>query len=412
MVHNRSAALRFIFVTVLIDVIGFGIIIPVIPKLISQLTGEGISVAAKYGGWLMFAFSVMQFLFAPVLGGLSDMYGRRPVLLLALLGLSVDYVLQAWAPTIAWLFLGRILAGLLGSSYTTASAYIADITEPEKRSRALGLVGAAFGLGFIIGALIGGLTAQWGIRVPFIIAAAVAFLNFLYGLFVLPESLMKENRRHFEWRRANPIGTFVHLKKYPVIYGTIAALFCVYMASYAVQSNWPFYVSYKFGWDEMMIGYSLAALGIMVVLVQGVLIGIIIPRLGEVKTVYWGILLFFLGLMLLGLANQGWMMFAFLVPYCIGGMAGPAIQGIVSSQVTASEQGELQGALTSLISLTAILGPPFMTNLFTYFTSPNAPIQFSGAPFIMGAILTLVSLFLAYNTLQKYKLSKEKISRV
>jgi DHA1 family tetracycline resistance protein-like MFS transporter len=402
MLHSKNAALGFIFVTVLIDVIGFGIIIPVIPKLIAELTGEGISQAARYGGWLMFAFSVMQFLFAPVLGGLSDRYGRRAVLLLALLGLSIDCVLQAWAPTIAWLFLGRILAGILGASYTTASAYIADISEPEKLSQSLGIIGAAFGLGFIIGPLIGGVSSQWGLRVPFIIAAVVAFLNFLYGLFILPESLKPEHRRSFEWRRANPIGTFVHLKKYPVIYGVLTSLTCIYLASYAVQSNWPFYVMYKFGWNEMMVGYSLAVVGILVALVQGGLIRIIIPKIGQEKTVYLGIILYFIGLVLFGIASQGWMMFAFLIPYCIGGIAGPAIQGIISKQVGASEQGELQGALTSLISITSIIGPPFMTNLFTYFTSDAAKFHFSGAPFIMGAILTVFSLYLAHRTLSKH----------
>jgi DHA1 family tetracycline resistance protein-like MFS transporter len=399
MVHNRKAALGFIFITVLLDVVGFGIIIPVIPKLIAELTGEGLSQAARYGGWLMFAFSLMQFLFAPVLEGLSDKFGRRPILLLALLGLSVDCVLQAWAPTIAWLFLGRILAGVLGASYTTASAYIADITEPDKRSEALGIIGAAFGLGFIIGPMIGGFTSQWGIRVPFILAAIVAFLNFLYGLFILPESLKQEHRRDFEWRRANPIGTFVHLKKYPVIFGTIASLVCVYLASYSVQSNWPFYVMYEFGWNEVMVGYSLATVGLLIALVQGVLIRFIIPRIGQVNTVYVGLVLYFLGLVLFGFATKGWMMFAILVPYCVGTMAGPAVQGIISSQVGESEQGELQGALTSLISITSIIGPPFMTNLFTFFTSSAAPIQFSGAPFIMGAILVLLSIYLAYRTL-------------
>ena len=403
MIHNRKAALGFIFITVLIDVIGFGIIIPVIPKLIAELTGGSISEAAKYGGWLMFAFSIMQFIFAPILGGLSDKFGRRPVLLLALLGLSIDCVLQAWAPTIAWLFLGRILAGILGASYTTASAYIADITEPEKRSESLGIIGAAFGLGFIIGPLIGGFASHWGVRVPFIIAAVVAFLNFFYGLFVLPESLKQEHRRPFEWKRANPIGTFVHLKRYPLIYGMLAAIFFVYIASYAVQSNWPFYVMYKFKWDEMQVGYSLAAVGILVALVQGLLIGQIIPKIGQIKTVYVGLTLYFLGLLLFAFASQGWMMYAILIPYCIGGIAGPAIQGIISKQVGASEQGELQGALTSLISLTSIAGPPFMTNLFTYFTSEAALIKFTGAPFFMGAILTMLSFFLAYRALSKNK---------
>ncbi len=401
MANKKSAAISFIFITVLIDVISFGIIIPVIPKLIEELTGEGISEAAKYGGWIMFSFSVMQFLFAPIMGGLSDKYGRRPVLLLALLGLSIDCVLQAWAPTIAWLFAGRILAGVLGASYTTASAYIADISEPEKRAQNFGMIGAAFGVGFIIGPVIGGICSQWGVRVPFIISACVAFLNFLYGYFILPESLKPENRRAFDWKRANPIGSLLNLKKYPVILGLVGSLLCVYLASHAVQSTWTYFTIFKFNWSPSMVGYSLGAVGVLVALVQGGLIRVAIPKLGQNNAVYIGMILYMIGFVLFAFASQTWMMFVFLIPYCLGGIAGPAIQGIISGQVNANEQGELQGALTSLMSITSIIGPPLMTNLFTFFSRPEAPIQFSGAAFIAGAILTFISLILAYRTLSK-----------
>lgn len=401
MASKKDAAISFIFITVLIDVIGFGIIIPVIPSLIEQLTGEGISKAAQYGGWIMFCYSIMQFIFAPILGGLSDQYGRRPILLLALLGLSIDCVLQVWAPTIAWLFVGRILAGILGASYTTASAYIADISEPEKRAQNFGMIGAAFGVGFIIGPVIGGIASQWGVRVPFIISAIVAFLNFLYGYFILPESLKLENRREFNWRRANPIGTLTRLRNYPIILGLVGSLLCIYLASHAVQSTWTFYTMYKFNWDSKMVGYSLGAVGILVSIVQGGLIRVINPKLGPHKSVYVGMALYMIGFILFAFAAKSWMMFAFLIPYCLGGIAGPAIQGIISGQVKPTEQGEMQGALTSIMSITAIIGPVMMTNLFTFFSGPKAPIEFPGAPYIAGAILTATSLILAYRTFSK-----------
>jgi DHA1 family tetracycline resistance protein-like MFS transporter len=399
MASKKDAAISFIFITILLDVIGFGIIIPVIPNLIVELTGEGINEAARYGGWILFAFSVMQFFCAPIVGGLSDRYGRRPVLLLALLGLSIDCFLQAWAPTIIWLFIGRALAGMMGASYTTATAYIADISEPEKRAQNFGMIGAAFGLGFIIGPTIGGIFATWGIRVPFIISGCLAFLNFLYGYFILPESLKPENRRNFEWSRANPLATLSNLRKYPVVLGLSGSLLCIYLASHSVQSTWTFYTIFKFQWTPQIVGYSLGVVGILIALVQAGLIRIVIPKFGQVNSVYLGMGLTVIGLVLFSFASESWMMFAFLIPYCLGGIAGPAIQGIISSEVLPSEQGELQGALTSLMSITSIIGPPLMTNLFTFFSREEAPITFSGAAFMTGALLTIASLILAYRTL-------------
>ncbi|KAA5540608.1 TCR/Tet family MFS transporter [Adhaeribacter rhizoryzae] len=402
MLGERKAALSFIFVTLLLDVIGFGIIIPVIPKLITELTGGTLSDASRYGGWLMFAFSVTQFLFSPVLGNLSDQFGRRPVLLFSLFGFALDYLFVAFAPTITWLFVGRIVAGITGASITTASAYIADISTPEKRAQNFGLIGAAFGLGFIIGPVIGGVLGQYGSRVPFLAAAALTLLNWLYGYFILPESLKPENRRPFSWRRANPIGALQHLKKYPVITGLIGSLVLIYIAAHATQSTWTYYTMEKFRWDEAMVGYSLGAIGVLVGVVQGGLIRVINPKLGQKRLVYFGLLLYTVGYVLFAFATQGWMMFLFLVPYCLGGIAGPALQGIISGQVPANEQGELQGALTGLMSVTSIVGPPFMTNLFSYFTSRAAPIYFPGAPFLMGAVLTLVSVLLTMRSLANY----------
>jgi DHA1 family tetracycline resistance protein-like MFS transporter len=400
MAKTGKAALGFIFVTVLVDVIGFGIIIPVMPSLIRELIHGDISDASSYGGWLMFAYAIMQFLCAPILGNLSDKYGRRPVLLFSLLGFGIDYIFLALAPTIGWLFIGRIIAGITGASFTTASAYIADISEPDKRAQNFGMIGAAFGLGFIIGPLIGGLLGQFGSRVPFIAAAVLTLLNWLYGYFVLPESLAKENRRPFSWKRANPLGSLIQLKKYPAVAGLIISLTLVYIGAHAVQSTWSFYNIGKFNWDEKMVGYSLAFVGFMIALVQGGLIRIVIPKIGQEKSLYIGLLLYSIGMVLFAFATQGWMMFAFCTIYCLGGIAGPAIQGIISSHVPSNEQGELQGALTSLMSATSIVGPLLMTNLFSYFTRPSAPVYFPGAPFLMGAVLFLASTILSYRSLK------------
>ena len=399
---KRSAALGFIFVTILVDVIGIGIIIPIVPKLIERLTGEGISEASKYGGWLIFSFAFMQFIFSPILGSLSDRFGRRPVLLLSLFGLGLDYILQAFAPTIAWLFIGRLIAGVMGASFTTSTAYIADISTPEKRAQNFGMVGAAFGLGFIIGPVIGGLASRWGTSVPFIIAAALTLLNVLYGYFILPESLALENRRKFDWVKANPIGSLKHLRKYPVVSGLIITLVLINIAAHAVQSNWTYYTIYKFKWSEEMIGYSLATVGILVSLVQGLLIRKVIPVLGQKKSIYLGLAFYAIGLALFGIAWQGWMMFAFLIPYCLGGIAGPTLQGIISNQVPANEQGELQGALTSLVSMTAIIGPLLMNNLFAYSTSKNGLFYLPGASFYLAAILVVIGLVLCVKTLSAH----------
>lgn len=398
---NQKNALLFIFITLLIDCTGIGIIIPVTPKLIGELIGGDVSLASKYGGWLAFSYGIMQFLFSSVLGGLSDKFGRRPVLLISLFGLGIDYVFLAFAPTIAWLFVGRMIAGISGASFTTASAYIADISTPEKRAQNFGMVGAAFGLGFILGPLIGGLFSQFGSRVPFLIAAGLSLLNALYGYFVLPESLPIENRRPFDWKRANPIGTLINLKRYKKILGLITIVFLLNIAGHAAQSTWTYYTILKFNWTEQMVGYSLAFVGLSIGIVQGGLIRIVVPKIGQIKAIYLGLTLYLIGYILFANASAGWMMFAFMVPYSLGGLAMPAIQGVIANQVPSNEQGEMQGALASLISLTAIIGPLLMTNLFYFFTQKENPVYYPGAPFIMGAILTIISLGIAIKTLNK-----------
>ncbi|HQV98925.1 MAG TPA: TCR/Tet family MFS transporter [Bacteroidia bacterium] len=395
-------ALPFIFITMLIDVIGLGIIIPVLPKLIEEMIGGDLSMASTYAGWLMFAYATMQFLFSPIIGALSDRYGRRPVLLISLFGFGIDYLLMGFAPTIVWLFIGRLISGITGASFTTATAYIADISTPEKRAQNFGLIGAAFGLGFIIGPVLGGVLGHYGSRIPFFAAAGLALLNFAYGYFILPESLDKDHRRKFDWKRANPVGSLKRLAHYPVILSLVACLVFIYIASHATQSTWTFYTMEKFKWTERMVGYSLGFVGLMIAIVQAGLIRIVIPKLGQKRSIYLGLSLYVIGFTLFAFATKSWMMFAIVVPFSLGGICGPALQGVMSGQVPPNEQGELQGALTSLISVTSIVGPLMMTNLFSFFTSANAPIYFPGAPFLMGAVLTIFSVFFAVRSLEKH----------
>jgi DHA1 family tetracycline resistance protein-like MFS transporter len=397
--RNGKAAIGFIFVTLLLDVTGFGIIIPVLPTLISTMLDIPVNEASTYGGWLTAAYAVMQFGFAPVLGSLSDRFGRRPVLLISLFGFFIDYLILSFAPNYLWLVIGRLLAGVTGASITTASAYIADISVPENRAKNFGMIGAAFGLGFIVGPAIGGLLGEFGTRVPFYVAAGLTFLNWLYGYFILPESLPLNQRRPFEWKRANPLGALLHLKKYPALSGLFLAFTLIYISAHAIQSNWSYYTMYMFDWTEGMVGASLALVGLLVATVQGGLIRVINPWLGDRKSIYIGLSLYAFGMVLFGVANASWMMFAFLVPYCLGGIAGPALQSIMTGQVPANEQGELQGTLTSLMSVTTIFGPPLMTGLFALFSGPAAPAHIPGMPFLLGAVLLLASAGIAYVTL-------------
>lgn len=401
---TRSAAIGFIFITILIDCIGFGIIIPAMPKLIAGLKGIPVNEASKDGGFLLTIYALMQFVFAPILGNLSDKYGRRPVLLFSLLGFGIDYLFLAVAPTFEWLFVGRIIAGITGASFTTANAYIADISNAENRAKNFGMVGAAFGLGFIIGPALGGQLSKFlGLRAPFYAAAVLCLLNTLYGYFVLPESLSKEHRREFEWKRANPFGSLKHLKKYPAMTGLAVCFFFIYLASHAVQSNWGYFTMYRFNWNEGAVGASLSLVGLLVAIVQVGLIRVVNPKLGNERSIYAGLCLYALGMFLFAFATESWMMYAFLVPYCLGGIAGPALQATISGHAPPNEQGELQGALTSVMSLTSIFGPLLMTNLFYFFTKETAPVHFPGVSFLLGALLMLVSAGIAYRALSNEK---------
>jgi DHA1 family tetracycline resistance protein-like MFS transporter len=308
------------------------------------------------------------------------------------------------------LFVGRIIAGITGASFTTASAYIADVSEPEKRSQNFGMIGVAFGLGFIIGPVIGGVLGKIDTHYPFYAAAALALLNAAYGFFILPESLDKEHRRDFSWKRANPMGSLIQLRKYPAVIGLATCLFIVYFAGHAVQSVWTFYTMEKFKWSEDLVGYSLGFIGLTIAIVQGGLIRIAIPKLGQNRSIWIGLLLYAIGMLLFGLANKSWMMFAFMVPYALGGICGPALQGVMTNEVPANEQGELQGGLTSLMSLSSIFGPWFMTYVFYYFTNSKAPVQLPGAPYFIASALMLVGALLAIRSFKREKQSVNNTS--
>lgn len=410
---SKKAAISFIFITLLIDVMGWGLIIPVMADLIAQLKHIPVNEASTYGALLLSVFAITQFLFAPVIGNLSDRYGRRPVLLLSLLGFGIDYIILALAPHYGWLFIGRVIAGITGASFTTATAYIADVsTDETSKAKNFGLIGAAFGLGFVLGPALGALLATWGIRAPFYAAAALCLLNCLYGYFLLPESLAKENRRPFDWKRANPFGSLKFLTRHPEIGGLAFSFFLIYLGSQAVQGNWNFFTIYRFNWSEKMVGISLAVVGVLVGAVQAGLTRVINPKIGNEKSIYLGLSLYALGLALFAFATQGWMMFAFLIPYCLGGICGPSLQSVISGHVPANQQGELQGALTSLMSLTTVVGPLIMNSTFAYFTSAKAPFYFPGMHFLIGAVCMMLSVIITYKVLTREKRENPELAGV
>ncbi len=397
---GRSPALAFIFVTLLIDVLGFGLVIPVFPALLAQLAPVHGTAAAQAShsatvlGWMSTTFGLMQFAFAPVLGGLSDRFGRRPVLLVSLACGAADYVLCALAPTLVFLFLGRIIAGITAASFSTAGAYIADVSPPEERSKNFGLIGAAFGAGFILGPALGGIVGNADPRAPFWVAAALCGINTLFGLFVLPESLAPENRRSFDIRRANPFGTFRILFKVQWVFILVAALTFLYLAQQALQNTWSISTGYRFGWKPKQIGLSLALIGAMSIVVQMVVLRRLLPLLGEARTLLFGLVFQVVGFVGFGLATRSEWMYAMTAVWCLSFVSGPATQGLISKRFGPDEQGTVQGGLTSLQSLTGIVGPLVSTGVFAFFTAPGHP-QVPGAPFLLGAVFSVVTGVLA-----------------
>lgn len=391
---SRSPALAFIFVTLLIDVLGFGLVIPVFPDLLAQISPVKGSAAVQAAhsatvlGWMSTVFGLMQFVFAPILGGLSDRYGRRPVLLVSLACAALDYVLCALAPNLAFLFVGRVIAGITAASFTSASAYIADVSPPEERSKNFGLIGGAFGAGFVLGPALGGLVGSLSPRAPFWTAAVLCALNFLFGLFVLPESLTKENRRAFDLKRANPFGTFRILFDVRWIAILVGALALLYLAQTSLQSTWSISGQYRFGWGPGQIGISLAIIGAMSIVVQMGLLGRLLPRLGEARTLLLGLVFQVVGFVGFGLAKQSWAMYAMTAVWTLSFVSGPATQGLISKRFGPDEQGTVQGGLTSLQSVTGIVGPLLATGVFAFFTTPGHP-HVPGAPFLLGALLSV-----------------------
>ena len=390
---SRKKSLLFVFITVFIDCMGMRIVFPGMASLITQVSGVNVNDAIIYSGWLMVSYALMQFVFSPVLGALSDVYGRRPILLLSLFGLGLDYLFLSVANTLPLLFAGRIIAGICGSSLTTGFAYVADITKPEERAQSFGLISAAVGLGFIIGPFLGGLFSEFGIRIPFVVAAILSLVNLLYGFFILPESLASQNRAKFNLSRLNPFRSFIFFKEQTTLQPLLISLFFVYLSAQALPSIWPFYTKYLYKWSDLEIGYSLTFVGLLVAIVKSGLIKWSQNKFGSVNSVHIGLIFSILGLGLFAFANQPWMVYVFALVYCMGGIATPSLQGIISNKMASNQQGELQGVITSFVSLANILSPILMTHIFSFCTK-NQNFQFPGIPFIVSAVIIFFSFLL------------------
>src|SRR3977135_1619640 len=363
--RNRRASVVFVLITMFIDVLGMGLVIPILPKLVQSLLGVAVAEAWFVCGLLVSIYAVMQFLCAPVLGALSDRFGRRPVILLALAGLGFDYILLSVAPSIWWLVLGRIVAGIFGATFNPAGAYIADVSPPEMRASNVGLIGVAFGLGFIAGPALGGLLGETNLRLPFMVCAGLTFINFLFGLLVMPESLRPENRRAIDWQQMNPVGALRAVWRYRGVAAMVPVFVAAQLAQQGLQSGWVPYTTYRYGWSVAQVGASLAVVGLLFAISQGALVRPVVARFGELRTLTGALVVAVVGMLLFGLASQGWMMYAVTALYCAGlGLLNPAVQGLMSRSVPPNEQGLLQGAMASVMTGTAILGPPITNGLF------------------------------------------------
>ncbi len=390
-------AITFIFITVMIDMIGFGLIIPVMPSLLEELTGLAPNEAVVLGGLLTAVYALTQFIFAPIVGGLSDRFGRKPVLLCALAGFAIDYAIMGFASVFWLLFLGRLMAGVFGASYATANAFIADITPPEKRAGRFGLIGAAFGLGFIIGPAIGGFLSElYGPRAPFFAAAVLAGANFIYGLIVLPETLAPENRRPFNLLRANPFGSLWQMRNYPAVLIMLGAVFLMMLGHSVYPAIWSYFAAYRFNWSDGDIGLSLMFVGLTTAFVQGALTGRLVPALGEWRAIIISLALGTLGYIGYGFATAGWMVYMIVLIGSIGNIGGPAINGVMSRIIPPNAQGELQGAMTGLTSLANFIGPLILPSVFRYSTQDGMPAVLSGAPFFLAAGITIIALTIIF----------------
>ncbi len=405
---RRSAALLFIFVTVAIDMLAFGIMIPVLPHLIVQLIGGSIARAAVWSSGFATMFMLMQFVFSPIQGALSDRFGRRTVILISSFGLGTDFIVMALAPVLWLLFIGRAVSGICAASFSTANAYIADITPREKRAAAFGMLGGAFAIGFIVGPALGGFLGHLWIRLPFWVAAGLSLLNFCYGLLVLPESLPKERRgTRIEWRHANPIGSLVLLRRYPQVFALAAVFFLLALAQFSLNSTYVLYTDYRYGWGPQTVGYTLGIVGLCSGLVQALLVRRWMPWLGERRMMLAGVALLIVGYAIFGLAPTGWAFLAGIPFLCLGGLAGPPAQSMITHQVGPGEQGRLQGALTSLQSLAGIFGPALFANIFALFIGSHAPtLRLPGVAFVLAAALALAALLLTARVTQRMSVQR------
>jgi DHA1 family tetracycline resistance protein-like MFS transporter len=401
----------FVLLTVLIDTIGFGIILPVLPQLIMEVSQQSVSDATRIGGYLMLVFAALQFAFGPVMGNLSDAYGRRPVLILSLLAFGVNYCLMGLAPSLPWLFLGRALTGIAGAVYAPANAFIADVTPQEKRAQSFGLVGAAFGLGFVLGPALGGMLGEIGPRAPFFAASALALLNVIYGYFVLPESLPKERRRPFVLARANPLGTFRAFKGRPALLRLVACALFWQLAFQVYPSTWSFFVMAKFQLSPGMIGATLALSGLSMAFVQGVLTGRVVKRIGEHRAALLGVSVGMTWFVLYGIVPESWMLIPLLLTGGMMGVAMPSMNALMSREMGPERQGELQGGMASVMGLAAIVAPFTLTQTLAYFSAPHAPVHFPGAAFLLAACYAGVSLLLLLLQLRGGSLRRDQLGR-
>lgn len=391
--NPRRAAVAFVFVTVFLDVLSLGVTIPVLPKLILEFVGGAYTTASSYYGWFLFAWAAMQFLCSPILGALSDCFGRRKVILLSSIGLGIDYVLMALAPTLGWLFVGRMISGITASGYAAAAAYIADITPPEKRSATYGMFGAAWGLGFIVGPALGGLVGAYDLRAPFWVAAALTLLNAAYGVFILPESLAPENRTRFSFRKANPLGSLILFSSHPELLGMASVLLLYQLAHQVFPSVFVLYAGYRYGWSEGTVGLTLMAVGIISFFMQGFVVRRTAARLGEWRMLFIALSFGALGYATYGLSQKPWQFWSAIPVFALVGYFSAAMQGIMTRRVSASEQGQLQGANSSLMGIAGMLGPTMFTNVFTLAIDQKR--DFPGMPFIVAALLHVVAILVA-----------------
>ena len=408
-IHARApgrAAFAFIFITVLLDMLALGVIIPILPKLIERFVAGNTAYAAQIYGLFTTVWSLMQFLFSPLLGALSDRFGRRPVILLSNFGLGLDYILMAWAPALGWLFLGRVLSGITSASFSTANAYIADVTEPDARAGAFGMLGAAFGIGFVLGPAVGGYLGGIDIRLPFWVAAGLSIANFLYGFFVLPESLPKERRGPFRLARANPIGAMKLLRAHHGLAGLAAVIFLYHLAHWSLPAIFVLYTDHRYGWDAPMVGWTLAAVGVCALIVQAGLVKPVVARIGERRALFLGLIAGALGFAIYGLATAGEVFWLGVPVMSLWGLATPAAFALMSRRVSAAEQGLLQGANASLAGITGLIGPGFFTLIFAWSITAGSGLAHPGLGFLVAALCLAFALLIAVRTEPAHQLGR------